>query len=69
MAELYVNIDEYLELDSPLCDEPFIDDGYHGAIIDPEGNEHPITEKMILDACAALEQEITSIYGPNFSGT
>jgi hypothetical protein len=30
-------------------------DRYQGAVIDTDGNEQPITEQMILNACNALE--------------
>ncbi len=83
MAEPYVNLEEqgsiysdsiysdpiYSDpLDALLIDEHFIDEDYHGAVIDMDGVEQPITEEMILDACAALEKEIDSIYGNEFSG-
>lgn len=36
---------------------------FGGAVIDPEGNEIPITEDMIQEACAALEQQsITGLH-------
>ncbi|ARN75896.1 PA1571 family protein [Oceanicoccus sagamiensis] len=55
-------------LDALLFDEQLLDEDYHGAIIDLDGNEQPITEAMILAACAALEEEVESIYGAEFSG-
>ena len=73
MTAPYVNLEEqssnYCDpLDALLFDDQFIDDDYHGAVIDMDGNEKPITEAMILQACAELEKEIDSIYGPEFSG-
>lgn len=36
---------------------------FGGAVIDPEGNEVPITADMIQAACAALEQQaITGLH-------
>ena len=76
MTDPYVNLDEQGSIYSdPLdalmfneFDDQFIDDDYHGAVIDMDGNEQPITEEMILDACAALEKELEPVYGPQFSG-
>jgi len=39
---------------------------FGGAVIDPEGNEIPITPDMIQAACAALEeQSITGLHAQN----
>ena len=54
-------------LDELLLDDQFINDDCYGAVIDMDDNEQPITEKMILDACAELEKDIDSIYDADFT--
>lgn len=39
-----------------------MDTVFQSAIVDNQGNEIPITQEMIQDACAALEYEANSIY-------
>ncbi|MEE8057291.1 MAG: PA1571 family protein [Pseudomonadales bacterium] len=43
-----------------------VDTIFQSAIVDDLGNEIPITEKMIQDACDALEQEALLIYDSRF---
>ena len=72
MAEPYDNVEDQATiysdpLEGLLLDDEFINDEYYGAVIDMDDNEQVITEKMILDACEALEKEIDSIYRREFS--
>ena len=72
MAEPYDNVEDQATnysdpLEGLLLDNELIDDEYYGAVIDMDDNEQIITEKMILDACEALEKEIDSIYRHEFS--
>ncbi len=39
-----------------------IDSLFQGSVVDAKGHEIPITERMIQDACEALEKEVDSIY-------
>jgi hypothetical protein len=73
MTKPYVNLEQqggiYSDpLDALLFNSDFVGENYHGAIIDNYGNEEPINEAMILEACASLEKELESIYGSEFSG-
>lgn len=41
---------------------------FQAAIIDEQGNEIPITEQMIQDACRALEEDALAIYSQETTG-